>query len=157
MPLASPVMDTYPPPIDYYVQLGRVNSLRSEPADAPGSSSRFFVNDASSILYILDKSTKKFTPCIDFAEVFPKFSSARGNSTGFISFAFDPAYAKNGKFYTVHSEYLGKNAPSAPMNAHLPGLNLDGYEVTEPVPPRGTRLLSIDCCGMDGQRYSRDG
>ena len=142
VPLASPVMDTYPPPIDYYVQLGRINALRSEPADAPESSSRFFVNDASSILYILDKSTKKFTPYIDFAEVFPKFSSARGNSTGFISFAFDPEYAKNGKFYTVHSEYLGKNAPSTPTNAHLPGLNLDGYQVTDPVNPPGGHV----CC-----------
>ena len=142
LPLASPVMDIYPPPIDYYVQLGRINSLRSEPADAPGSASRFFVNDASAILYILDKNTKKFTPYIDFAEVFPKFSSARGNSTGLISFAFDPAYAKNGKFYTVHSEYIGKNAPQAPTNAHLPGLNLDGYEVTAAVNPPGGRV----CC-----------
>jgi hypothetical protein len=142
VPLASPVMDVYPPPIDYYVQLGRVNSLRSEPSDAPESSSRFFVNDASSILYILDKNTKKFTPYIDFAEVFPKFSSARGNSTGLISFAFDPEYARNGKFYTVHSEYLGKDAPAAPTNARLPGLNLDGYQVTPPVNPPGGRV----CC-----------
>ena len=138
VPLASPVMDVYPPPINYYVQLGRINSLRSEPADAPESASRFFVNDASSILYILDKKTKKFTPYVDFAQVFPKFSSARGNSTGLISFIFDPAYAKNGKFYTVHSEYLGKNAPAAPTNAHMPGLHLDGYQVTAPVnPPEG--------------------
>jgi hypothetical protein len=142
VPLASPVMDAYPPPIDYYVQLGRINSLRSEPANAPGSTSRFFVNDASSILYILDKSTKKFTPYIDFAQVFPKFSSARGNSTGLISIAFDPAYAKNGKFYTVHSEYVGKNAPAAPTNAQLPGLNLDGYQLTPPVNPPAGRA----CC-----------
>jgi hypothetical protein len=100
------------------------------------------VNDASAILYILDKSTKKFTPYIDFAQVFPKFSSARGNSTGLISIAFDPAYAKNGKFYTVHSEYLGKNAAAVPTSAQLPGLNLEGYQVTPPVNPPAGRV----CC-----------
>ena len=33
--------------IDYKAQLGRVTSLRSEPANAPLASSRFFVNDHS--------------------------------------------------------------------------------------------------------------
>ena len=142
VPLSSAVWDTYPPPINYYAQLGKINSLRSEPADAPKSSSRFFVNDATAVLYILDKNSRRFTPYINFAEVFPKFTSAKGNSTGLISFAFDPAYAKNGKFYTVHSEYLAKPAPAMPTNAHMPGLNLDGYTTTPSVNPPGGSV----CC-----------
>jgi len=137
-PVTSDFGDTYPPPINYHAQIGKINSLRSEPADAPKSKSRYFVNDASAVLYILDKNTKEFTPYVNFAEIFPKFTGAKGNSTGLISLAFDPAYARNGKFYTVHSEYLGKNAPANPTNAHTPGLNLAGYTVTPPVnPPAG--------------------
>src|SRR5271169_4486088 len=58
-----------PAPIDFKGQLGRVNVLRSEPADAPLSASRFFVDDMSSTIYILDKATKKFTPYINFADI----------------------------------------------------------------------------------------
>lgn len=35
LPLSSRTSGTYPPPINYYDQLGRVNFLRSEPANAP--------------------------------------------------------------------------------------------------------------------------
>ena len=48
--------------IDYKLQLGRVSSMRAEPANAPLATSRIFVNDQSSTLYILDTATKKFTP-----------------------------------------------------------------------------------------------
>jgi Glucose / Sorbosone dehydrogenase len=136
-PLSSDVWDSYPPPINYHSYLGKLNSLRSEPANAPKASSRFFVNDASAILYILDKQTRKFTPYINFAQVFPKFTGAKGNSTGLISITFDPDYARNGKFYTVHAEYVAKPAPEMPTNAHMPSLNLDGYATTPPVNPPG--------------------
>lgn len=43
-------------------QLARVNFLRSEPANAPLSSARFFVDDLNANLYILDKTTKTFSP-----------------------------------------------------------------------------------------------
>src|ERR1700748_865569 len=36
--------------VDYKGQLGRVSSMRSEPSNAPLSSSRFFVNDQSGTL-----------------------------------------------------------------------------------------------------------
>jgi hypothetical protein len=68
-PLSSMLdVDTgkYPLPIDVHGQLERVNSLRCEPSAAPLSSSRFFVNDLSGVLYTLDKSTRKFTPYINF-------------------------------------------------------------------------------------------
>ena len=124
--------------IDYAAQLGRVNSLRSEPADAPLAASRFFVDDQSGTLYVLDKSTKQFTPYLKFADIFPKFVSDTGNTAGIVSIAFDPGYAKNGKFYTVHVEKPDMAGSANPTNAKLPALNLDGYSTTPTVtPPAG--------------------
>jgi hypothetical protein len=124
--------------IDYKLQLGRVSSMRAEPANAPLASSRIFVNDQSGTLYILDTGTKKFTPYIKFTDVFPKFASDKGNATGIVSITFDPAYAKNGKFYTVHTENPELPGTSAPVNTQLSGLNLTGYTMTDPVnPPAG--------------------
>jgi len=45
-------------------QLARPTFLRSEPSEAPLSSSRFFVCDMNRNLYILDKSNRTFTPYI---------------------------------------------------------------------------------------------
>ncbi len=136
-PLSSFLGDgSYPPAINFHDMLGRVNALRSEPANAPGSASRFFVTDLNGILYILDKGTRKFTPYIIFPEIFPKFDTERFGS-GIVSIAFDPNYAQNGKFYTVHTESPGKNAPAAPGNTRLPALKLDGYTTTPTVNPPG--------------------
>src|SRR5713101_3381439 len=87
---------TYPPPIDFPGMLGRVKALRSEPANAPLSASRFFVVDLNGNLYTLDKATKKFTPYITFPEIFPRFATDRFGS-GVSAIVFDPNYAKNGK------------------------------------------------------------
>ena len=121
--------------IDYKLQLGRVTSMRAEPANAPLAAKRIFVNDQSGTLYILDTATKKFTPYIKFTDVFPKFASDKGNATGIVSITFDPAYAKNGKFYTVHTENPELPGSSTPVNTEFPGLNLTGYATTEPVNP----------------------
>jgi hypothetical protein len=124
--------------IDYKLQLGRVTSLRAEPPTAPLAASRIFVDDQSGTLYILDTATKKFTPYIKFTDVFPKFASDKGNATGVVSITFDPAYAKNGKFYTVHTENPELPGTTAPVNTQLPSLNLSGYTTTDPVnPPAG--------------------
>jgi len=124
--------------IDYKLQLGRVTSLRAEPANAPLASSRIFVNDQSSTIYILDTATKKFTPYLKFTEIFPKFASDKGNATGIVSITFDPAYAKNGKFYTVHTENPDLPGTATPVNAQLASLNLTGFTTTDPVnPPAG--------------------
>jgi hypothetical protein len=124
--------------IDFKAQLGRVTSMRAEPANAPLASSRIFVDDQSSTLYILETATKKFTPYIKFTDVFPKFASDKGNATGIVSITFDPAYAKNGKFYTVHTENPELPGTATPVNPALPGLKLDGYSTTETVmPPEG--------------------
>ena len=138
-PLSSSIKDSYPAPVDYHDELGRINTLHSEPADAPRSTSRFFVNDANGILYIVDKSTKKFMPYIDFGKVFPKFTTDPGYEGGIVFVVFDPAYAKNGKFYTVHTEKLTESTATPPTNSSLPGLKLDGYATTAPVkPPNGS-------------------
>ncbi len=144
-PLSSWMIDhAYPPPINYQEQLARVNALRSEPANAPLASSRFFVVDMNGVLYTLDKETRKFTPYITFAKIFPKINTSR-LGFGIAAIAFDPNYAKNGKFYTVHSEDPSKGGSPVPTSAHTPGLNLDGYTTTPVVrPPAGeTKLESV--------------
>jgi len=124
--------------IDYKLQLGRVTSMRAEPENAPLAAKRIFVNDQSSTLYILDTATKKFTPYLKFTDVFPKFASDKGNATGIVSITFDPAYAKNGKFYTVHTENPELPGSATPVNAQLASLNLTGYATTDRVnPPEG--------------------
>ena len=128
---------TYPGKIDYKGQLGRENALRSEPAEVPTSASRFFVPDDNGVLYILDKSTMTFTPYLDFGKLFPNFITDPGLGTGLVSIAFDPAYAKNGKFYTVHTERVNPAGPLPPNNS-MTNLNLTGYSVTPAIdPPAG--------------------
>src|SRR5579872_932213 len=137
-PLSSAMGDhAFPPPIDYTGMLARVNTLRSEPANAPLASTRFFVADMNGNLYTLDKASKKFTPYITFPEIFPKYATERYGS-GVSAIVFDPNYAKNGKFYTVHVEDPSKPGSAQPTNARTPGLNLDGYAITPTVnPPAG--------------------
>ncbi len=124
--------------IDYKGQLARVNTMRAEPANAPLAASRIFVDDMNGTLYILDTATKKLTPYLKFADIFPKFASDKGNATGIVSITFDPGYAKNGKFYTVHVENPVLPGSSTPVNTAVSSLNLTGYTTTDPVnPPAG--------------------
>ncbi len=137
-PLSGPTHSGAPDAMNFKQQLGRMTSLRSEPAKAPLSASRFFVVDQSSTLYIFDKVTKLFTPYIKFTEIFSKFTSDSGLTTGFLALAFDPGYAKNGKFYTVHIEKPAMEGSAQPTNARMPSLNLAGYTTTPAVnPPAG--------------------
>ena len=127
-----------PAAIDYKVQLGRITSLRAEPSNAPLAASRIFVNDQNGTLYILDTATKNFTPYLKFPDIFPNFASDKGNATGIVSITFDPDYAKNGKFYTVHVENPALSGSATPVNTQVPSLKLDGYTTTETVnPPAG--------------------
>jgi len=137
LPLSSRTTSSYPPAIDYSSQLGRANFLRSEPGLAPQSSSRFFVNDLNRNLYILNKADKSFTQYINFEEVFPKFVSLN-YALGLVTFIFDPDYANNGKFYTVHVEDPNKSGSAVPTNTSLPGLDVTGYTTTDALnPPAG--------------------
>ena len=153
-PLSSQMGDhAYPPPIDYKGMLARVNTLRSEPANAPLASTRFFVADMNGNLYTLDKATRKFTPYITFPEIFPKYATDRFGS-GVSAIVFDPNYAKNGKFYTVHVEDPAKPVSAQPTNAKTPNLKLDGYAITPVVkPPAGEDRERIGPGGMDGHEH----
>ena len=120
--------------------LARVNFLREEPQSKGG---RLFVNDLNGPLYILDKQTRKFSTCLDFngrdgrPGMFHKLPTDVGYANGFISFAFDPAYAQNGKFYTIHLEDPAVPGSSVPDNVNFPRLNTANYSVTAPIETPG--------------------
>ena len=111
--------------------LARVNFLREEPGGR-----RFFVNDLNGPLYILDKNTRQFTTYLDFnglagrPGLFQKLTFERNFATGLINFIFDPDYARNGVFYTIHMEDPTVEAPAEPKPGVVPGLDLSGYGTT---------------------------
>ena len=114
--------------------LARVNFLRDEPGGR-----RFFVSDLNGPLYILDKQTKQFTTYLDFNGVagrpglFAKLTFERNFATGLINFIFDPDYARNGVFYTIHMEDPTTAAPAEPKSGAVPGLDLSGYMTTSAI------------------------
>jgi mono/diheme cytochrome c family protein/glucose/arabinose dehydrogenase len=116
-------------------QLARVNYLRDEPGGR-----RFFVNDLNGPLYILDKQTKTFTTYLDFngrggrPGLFPKFTFEANFATGLTSFIFDPDYANNGVFYTLHMEDPATDAAAGPKAGVVAGLDLTGYTTTAAIP-----------------------
>jgi mono/diheme cytochrome c family protein len=116
-------------------QLARVNYLRDEPGGR-----RFFVNDLNGPLYILDKQKKTVTTYLDFngtggrPGLFPKFTFERNFATGLTNFLFDPDYARNGVFYTLHMEDPAATAPAAPKAGVVAGLDLSGYTTTPGIP-----------------------
>ncbi len=116
-------------------QLARVNFLRDEPGGR-----RFFVNDLNGPLYIVDKQTKTFTTYLDFngaggrPGLFQKFTFERNFATGLINFLFDPDYARNGVFYTIHMEDTAVAAAPAPRAGVVAGLDLSGYTTTPAIP-----------------------
>ena len=121
----------YPAPLDMRGQLGKSNMLISEPAASPQAAARLFVVEQNGILYMLDKKTRAFTPYIDFGKLFPRFNTDPNLGMGLVSMVFDPAYAKNGRFYTVHTENpRRKEAPQAPDPAAMPSLDLSQHKLT---------------------------
>ena len=112
-------------------QLSRVNFLRDEP-----DGRRFFVNDLNGPLYIVDKQTKTFITYLDFngfsgrPGLFQKFTFERNFATGLTNFQFDPDYARNGVFYTIHIEDPAVAAAAAPRAGVVAGLDLSGYTTT---------------------------
>lgn len=121
-------------------QLARINFMREEPGRR-----RFFVNDLNGPLYILDQDTKRLTTYLDFnglagrPGLFEKLTFERNFATGLINFLFDPDYARNGVFYTIHMEDPTVKASAMPRAGVVAGLDLTGYSTTpaivSPVPP----------------------
>src|SRR5438045_2102236 len=113
--------------------LARINFLREEPG---GGRKRLFVNDLNGPLYILNKETKNTTTYLDFnglqgkQGIFHHLAIDQLLASGLISFEFDPDYARNGRFYTIHLEDPALPGSSAPDNKNFPGLNSSGYSVT---------------------------
>lgn len=119
--------------------LARINFLREE----PGPLRRLFVNDLNGPLYILNRNTKNTTTYLDFngrgtrPGLFDKLATETGLASGFISFEFDPDYAGNGRFYTIHLEELAAAGSLAPDNTSVPRLNVSGYAPTAPIQTPG--------------------
>jgi hypothetical protein len=84
--------------------------------DAPDG--RRFANDSRGQLYLLAPNTNQPSVYADVAATFPMAVYNRLES-GFIGFDFHPEFAKNGLFYTIHSERAMGN-PAAP-NVIPPG------------------------------------
>ena len=135
-------------------QLARVNYLRDEPGGR-----RFFVNDLNGPLYILDKQTKTFTTYLDFngaggrPGLFPKFTFARNFATGLTNVIFDPDYARNGVFYTLHMEDPPTPRSAAPREpGSSPGLDLTGTRRRPPSRRRRSTARSIArSCSSNGR------
>jgi hypothetical protein len=72
---------------------------------------RRFVNDSRGFLYLMDRSNK-LSVYVNVGEIFPMANYNRLES-GFIGFDFHPEFARNGLFYTVHSERAPGN-PAKP-------------------------------------------
>ena len=119
--------------------LARVNFMREEPG---GGKNRVFVNDLNGPLYILNKQTRKFTTYLNFngrdgqPGLFRRLPTESGFGNGFICFTFDPDYAHNGKFYTIHLEDPAAAGSAVPDNTNFPGLK-PGYEVTPAIQTPG--------------------
>jgi len=115
--------------------LARINFLRQE----PGGGKRLFVNDLNGPLYILDTESKKATTYLDFnglaghPGIFHRLAIDQGLASGFISFEFDPDYAHNGKFYTIHLEDPALPGSNLPDKKNFPGLKTVGYAVSQAI------------------------
>jgi hypothetical protein len=72
---------------------------------------RRFANDSRGFIYVFDKDNKP-TLYADTAVAFP-YSIYNGLQSGLLGFVFHPAFARNGLFYTVHSE-RGPGNPKTP-------------------------------------------
>ena len=116
--------------------LARINFLREEPGGRRG---RFFINDLYGPLYILDKVSRKLTTYLDFngregrTGIFHKLSYESGWANGFVNFIFDPDYARNGRFYTIHVEDPALPGSALPDNTSFPGFKTSGYTLTEAI------------------------
>jgi hypothetical protein len=125
------------------IYLSRINFMAEEPGV---DRNRMFVNDLNGPLYILNKTTKSFTEYLNFngrgsePGLFDRLWRDTGFATGLVTFQFDPDYANNGKFYTIHVE-SGNTGSTTPSNANYPGFNTTGYGVTTSVNSPGAASL----------------
>lgn len=84
----------------------RINLLRQ----SPDGTKRLFVNDLRGPLYVIDRGVVE--TYLNMRLLRPAMNTGPGISSGFVSFAFHPDFARNGLFYTVHTELPGEVAPN---------------------------------------------
>jgi glucose/arabinose dehydrogenase len=103
-----------PPPIDdlRVKRWARINFL----GEVPDRSGRLFVPDLNGKMYLIEQGTPWEYLNVG-AEFSPDFWSEGGFGSGFGFVTFHPDFAKNGKFYTVHTEARQALARKTP---HLP-------------------------------------
>jgi glucose/arabinose dehydrogenase len=90
------------PPVPRGDKLDRYNRINYL-GELPDGSRRLYVPDLNGSLYFLRNG--KPTKYLDVAkQVGPDLWTSRGFGSGFGFVAFDPRFAKNGVFYTVHTE-----------------------------------------------------
>jgi glucose/arabinose dehydrogenase len=97
---AFPKSEPTPPPIDArLMRWARINYI----GEMPDGSGRRYVPDLNGKLYFVKHGTPRVYLDVG-AEFAPDFFSGRGLGTGFGFVTFDPNFARNGRFYTTHSE-----------------------------------------------------
>jgi hypothetical protein len=115
--------------------LARVSAMREE----AGGTGRFFINDLNGPMYLLDRKTGALVTYLDFngrggnTGLFERLPYTAGYQNGLMTFAFDPDYARNGIFYTLHMEEPDVPGAVIPNNTVFPGLTVAGYVATTPV------------------------
>ncbi|QJE95783.1 PQQ-dependent sugar dehydrogenase [Luteolibacter luteus] len=72
--------------------------------------------------------------------LFPLFTKRQGYANGLVTFEFDPGYASNGKFYTVHVEINSADGSAGrlPVTTKFPGFDATGYTPTNRITVPGT-------------------
>src|SRR3954469_20419367 len=83
---------------------------------------RRFANDSRGVLYVIDANNKP-TVYANVGEAFP-YGVYNRLESGFIGFVFHPDFARNGLFYTVHSE-------KGPGNPKKPDFIPPGYSLKD--------------------------
>ncbi|GAA2359785.1 PQQ-dependent sugar dehydrogenase [Nonomuraea africana] len=127
---AFPKTDTVPPPVDpRLVRWARVNYLGQLP------DGRVYVPDLNGKLYFLKDGVPHVY--LDVGAAFaPDFISGRGLGSGFGFVTFHPEFAKNGKFYTVHTEagaaLTTKTPDFPPQPNHVVQGVIDEWTATDP-------------------------
>ena len=112
-PKSQPIPEPTDPRL---VRAARINYL----GELPDGSGRMYVPDINGALYFVTRGTPAVY--LDIAKTFaPDFFSGRGLGQGFAFVAFHPEFARNGKFYTVHTETGGAlthKTPDLPAQAN---------------------------------------
>ncbi|RSM89602.1 hypothetical protein DMH04_06390 [Kibdelosporangium aridum] len=124
--ITMPRSEPTPPVTDARLRRhARINFI----GEVPDGSGRLYVPDLNSKLYLIKDG--KTVDYLDVgATVGPDFFNNRGLGSGFGFVAFHPDFARNGKFYTTHTEARGA-LTTKPADYNQPGTIVIQSVVTE--------------------------